>query len=283
MMPPPLGDAPIERFYYRLLLSPEPTRGPLDWYKQLQKSIQKENQTLPPEEQVYLPRDQRPERFLTYRRLLHANLHSAIRAVLPRTLKILDQHFEPLFLDWLVEAGPDSRLLREVAYVFCDYLTKRCSETSTWPNERLDSQLIRDLACYEAARVRVAAAPNPREKITELDLAKPVELHPGAEALAFSNEVHKIEIDCREIPSPKTTLLLLWRDQEYCVETALLKPSEFRLFKALKAKETLSKALAVVGSSSDPRLDDDYLKEQTLFLSSLAQRGVLRGAIEPKK
>ncbi|MCB9713569.1 MAG: DUF692 family protein [Myxococcales bacterium] len=220
-----------------------------------------------------------PPRLLVYRSLVRAGLRSVIRAFLPRTMARLGEDaFERSFDDWLHEAAPRSRFLRDVPAEFVRWAA------SSWPHDPELPDYLVDLARLEVLEAEVDAAPDPpppEGMVDALVLDRPLVWN-GALALArFAHAVHELPtaLDDRSEPTREPTRLLVYRDAEHEVRTLVLSPLAAEVLRRLVDQgATVQQAIPEGAVAADETVDGEVLGRLSALLADLAERGVLRGS-----
>ena len=210
-----------------------------------------------------------PARQRVYRRLVRGNLFTAVRRAIPITRKILgDDVAEAWIARWLDERGPQTRLVRDVAGEFAEWLLGRTD---------LPHAAAGELAHWEVVEVEVALAPDaePSGARAPVDGAR-VATHPSARLCAYRHAVQALTASSTAYPEPGDPVILLawragerfcWKELEGGVAKVLVETSQ---------GQTLGDAFAAVESAL---ADGDVLdrKRVKAALVDLLHRGALTG------
>lgn len=210
-----------------------------------------------------------PKRAFLYRALVKKSLRSAIEVEIPRTAARLGARFDAEVDAFLAEEMTRSHYLRDVAFELVAWASPRWSKDATLP------AFLGDLARHELSAFEVAGAEAAIEEADpELDLERPVVLHPSARVGRYGFPVHRLaDADATLEPAPAT--LLVYRDAEHDVRYLDLSPLAGAIVDRLLAREPLGAAIArACGELGVGFPADDAAR----FFADLAERGVLLGA-----
>ncbi|HEY4221679.1 MAG TPA: putative DNA-binding domain-containing protein [Myxococcota bacterium] len=151
-----------------------------------------------------------PDRQRLYRRLVRSNLFSAVRRAIPITRKILGEDgADALIAQFLDEVGPKTRLVRNVAGEFAEWLMQKpdlphpaCGELAHWEVVEIDVGLAPD---YDGPAYPRTPTPS-----------STIETHPSARLAAYRHRVHALTMAATAYPEAESepTILLAWRSGE---------------------------------------------------------------------
>lgn len=222
------------------------------------------------------PRDQKAfsalgkDRLFVYRRLIQRGLAGAISEEIPRTKERLGERFPAEVSRFFDEEMPRSHYLRDVAFEFVDWASKR------WAGDPDLPPYLSDLARHELSAFEVAAArgESSQEVSPELALDRAVVLHASARLRRYGFPIHRLADGDTELGSAPTALLV-YRDPEHEVRYLELSPLAAAILERLLAGEALGAAItgacAALGAGFG-------VEDSALFFADLADRGVLLGA-----
>lgn len=236
---------------------------------------------------------QGPARLFVYRKLMRATLREALESTLPRTLARLGDRFDPWLEQYCAAGGTTSHYLRDVATEFLALVSAR------WPADPEIPAYLLDLARLEAARIEVAAAPDPApagtsaptplEETAEgsppqgpapLALERPVRFTPACRLLALDHAVHELPdaLDDRTPAPPRPTRLLLYRSPDHEVRFLEVTPLAAELLAELLSGSPLGQALTDTATRSGVLLDAGTVDATAQVLAELAERHIVLGA-----
>jgi hypothetical protein len=209
-----------------------------------------------------------------YRELVHARLHGAVDATLPRTVKLCGTaRIEADLAAFLEEQPSSSPYLREVVVDFVAFVAPRWATDASLPAHALD------LARFELAHVEVAAGldDEPREA-RDPSADAPVLVQRAARLERLGHAVHRLADGATEAPEPGAFHLLGYRDVEGRTRFLELSALAAQLFERLRRGEQLGAAVRAACADASLRCDDAALAEIADLLDDLAERRVLLGA-----
>lgn len=209
-----------------------------------------------------------------YRELVHARLHGAVEATLPRTVALAGaRRIEEEIAAFLEQQPSSSPYLREVVVDFVAFVAPRWAGDGELPPHALD------LARFELAHVEVAAGldDEPREA-RDPSADAPVRVQRAARLERLEHAVHRLAEGAAEAPERGDFRLLAYRDPEGGTRLLELSQLAAKLFERLREGEALGAAVQAACVDAGVACDDAALAEIAALLDELAERGVLLGA-----
>lgn len=222
-------------------------------------------------------------RMLLYRRLVHKGLRGAIRVEIPRTAARLGDRFEAEARRFFEEEMPRSHYLRDVAFEFVEWASRRWVEDAGTP-----SYLV-DLARHELSAFEVAAAPPeaPGQRAATGDalaLDQGVQFDAAARVRRYAYPVHRLlaDLHARDEPVARETWLLVYRDRGHDVRYLELTPLAAEIVTRLMAGEPLGAAVTRSAEARGEPLGPAIVEGTAKILADLAERGVVLGSTAPR-
>lgn len=212
-----------------------------------------------------------PVRQRVYRRLVRGNLFSAVRRAIPITRNLLGEEvIDALCARWLADVGPRTRLVRQVAAEFTEWLMAQPS---------LPHEATGELAHWEALEIEVGLAADydgPTLPRTPSPTSH-VETHPSTRLAAYRHHVHALTTSSTAYPAPSAqpAILLAWRSGERFTWQELDGGVAKTLVEVAQGK-TLGEAYAAVTSSLAEGDVFDVLRVNAALVD-LCRRGAVVG------
>jgi hypothetical protein len=220
------------------------------------------------------------ERLTLYRELTRGNLREAMQLSIPRSIARLGPLFDAYFDRFLSERGPRTHYLRDVTPELLEF----CAPL--WENDTRVPGYLLDLARHESLHIEVSALPTlPRGHVaTPLALERGVDLSQALRLMSYRYAVHELPEDehDRSAPSERPVSLLVYRSPEHDVRYLELTPLARNIVLRLLAGDALGRAVQAAAAAEGADLTESVLAGAAKLLADLAERGVVRGAAEPR-
>lgn len=214
-------------------------------------------------------------RLCVYRELVRGNLREALELAMPRSVARLGPLFDEYFDRFLLERGPRTHYLRDVApelLTFCRPL---------WASDARVPPYLYELAVHESLHIEVSALPSlPRGHVpAALSLELGVELSPALRLVRYGHAVHELPADeaSREAPRARAVSLLVYRSPEHDVRYLELTPLARGIVERLLSGHGLGAAVQAAAAEAESALTEAVLAGAAKLLADLAERGVVRG------
>lgn len=196
-----------------------------------------------------------------YRRLVHGNVSSVLRGVLPRTAGALAHRLEAEVDAFLRERGPATPHVRDVPF---ELVALRSHGWDAWTCELSRLELAEFRIGYAERSAPTVAGPLAME--APIALCGPLAL----ERFAWSVQASE--------PTADPHALLFYRDADEQVRTLRLSAMAQVLLREALAGQTLQHALVTAAAEAGLVLDPPTLTSTARFLDDLSERGVVLGA-----
>ncbi|MEB2313132.1 MAG: putative DNA-binding domain-containing protein [Sorangiineae bacterium] len=216
-------------------------------------------------------------RLMIYRRLVRANLWSALEQAIPRTMARLGPVFEEYFARFLAERAPRTRYLRDVTRELLEWCAPAWREDARVPAWALD------LARHESVQIEIGAMPAapPAPAREELALERRAVFIEASRVVRYDHAVHELldDDEDRTVPARRPTALFVYRSAAHEVRYLELTPLAAELLERLRERRLpLGEALGEACQAAGHPLDDAVLEGTARVLADLAERGALRGS-----
>ncbi|MEZ4383148.1 MAG: DUF692 family protein, partial [Nannocystaceae bacterium] len=213
-----------------------------------------------------------------YRGLIRGSIHRLLDNLLPRTLARLGDAGERWVDRWLADAGPRSRILRELVDEWVAWVVPR------WRADPQVPSYLADLVRHEAVELAVDAAPpaeDPPAMSAAFDLERGLVFDPSARLERYDHAIHRLSaaVDDRTTPPAEATALLIYRDRDHDVRFLHLTPLAAAVVEALLCGAPVRGALLDGAAAAGQPLDDAVLARMSRLLADLAERGIVRGSV----
>jgi hypothetical protein len=220
------------------------------------------------------------ERLTVYRELVRGNLREAMQLSIPRSIARLGPLFEEYFDRFLSERGPRTHYLRDVTPELLEF----CAPL--WRSDARVPPYLPDLARHESLHIEVSAVPALRRGrlAAPLTLERGVDFSEAVRLVSYRYAVHELPdaADDRRAPSERPISLLVYRSPEHEVRYLELTPLASSIVLRLLAGDELGRALQAAAAQAGAPLTESVLSGAATLLADLAERGVIRGAAEPR-
>ncbi len=218
-------------------------------------------------------------RIAVYRTLVRGSIHGLLGNMLPRTLARIEDQRDNWIDRWLADAGPRSRILRELVDEWVAWVSPRWLADPEVPN------YLVDLLRHEAIEMVVDAAPaaNPPADMSEaFALESRLLFDPSARLEHYEHAIHLLPEDCddRSPALAQATALLIYRDDEHEVRFLHLSPLAAAITELLLSGETVKQALIAGSSAVGLALDDAVLGRMSGLFADFANRRILLGSVD---
>jgi hypothetical protein len=219
------------------------------------------------------------QRLLVYRRLVQGTLRSTVDLAMPRAIARMGSLFDEYFSRFLAERGPQTHYLRDVTYELLAWSAPLFAK-----DERV-ADYLPDLMRHEALRIEMGALPGAEkpQPLGELQLEQPVVFIEASRVVRYDFAVHELldDIDDRTLPRPGVVTLFVYRSPEHDVRYLELSALAAAILDGLHTRqETLRQAMTAACARLDCALTQEVLTGAARLLADLAERGVLRGALQ---
>ncbi len=215
------------------------------------------------------------KRLMVYRRLVRANLRSAVQVAIPRVVARMGALFDEYFDRFLAERGPRTHYLRDVTTEFLDFCTGH------WETDPRVPAYMMSLARHESVVIELNAMPvRSTEFVTpELTLDNPVRFIEATRLMKHDFAVHELsESDSdRTAPAERPVALFGYRSPEHTTRFLELTPMAAELLRRLLAGSPLGNALNDAAKALDIPLTQPVIDGSARVLADLAERGALLG------
>ncbi|HGG57324.1 MAG TPA: DUF692 family protein, partial [Nannocystis exedens] len=218
-------------------------------------------------------------RIAVYRKLVRDSIHGLLGNMLPRTLARIEDQRDGWIDRWLADAGPRSRILRELVDEWVAWVSPR------WLADPEIPDYLVDLLRHEAVEMVVDAAPAadpPADLSQAFALESRLVFDPSARLEHYKHAIHLLPEDCedRSPAKPQATALLIYRDDEHEVRFLHLSPLAAAISELLLSGETVKQALIAGTSAAGLELDDRVLGRMSGLFADFAERGILLGSVD---